>query len=215
ISPQLVCAVVENFFGGKGRLATIENRDFTATETRIIQMLLQAALTDLRDAWSAVLDIRIEQLGTETNPQFATFASPTEIVVISCFAIDIEGAGGELHVTVPYAALAPLRDILDSGVHGERSQQQAQWTQALREEIEDCDVTLTTVFGQGRMTLGDLINLKPGDIVPCDFSGKVTVYAEDVPIIRGSFGVSRNQMAVQVTERLIRGKTPAITRGHP
>ena len=75
------------------------------------------------------------------------------------------------------------------------------------DEIAECDVDLTTVFGRGRMTLEQLIDLKPGDVVPCDFQGGVTVYAEDVPILRGGFGVSRGQMAVQVTERLIRGRS--------
>ncbi len=49
-----------------------------------------------------------------------------------------------------------------------------------------------------RVTLADLLNLKPGDVLPCDFNGKVTLLAEDVPVFRGSFGVSRGQQAVKI-----------------
>jgi flagellar motor switch protein FliM len=209
VGPRLVFTVVDNFFGGKGRYAKIEGRDFTAAEVRIIQMLLQSVYTDLKDAWSNVLDISIEFQTAEMNPQFANIVSPSEIVVVSTFNIELEGSSGELHLTIPYAALEPLREILDSGVQSDRADNDGRWTQALREEIEECDVDLTTVFGRGNMTLEKLIDLKPGDVVPCDFQGGVTVYAEDVPILRGGFGVSRGQLAVQVTDRLIRGRAPA------
>jgi flagellar motor switch protein FliM len=209
IAPRLVFAVVDNFFGGKGRDSKIEGRDFTAAEARIIQMLLQATYTDLKDAWSSVMDISIEFQAAEINPQFANIVSQSEIVVVSTFAIELDGSSGELHVTIPYSALEPLREILDASAQGERPENDGRWAVALREEIEECDVDLTTVFGRGSMTLEDLINLKPGDVVPCDFQGGVTVYAEDVPILRGGFGVSRGQMAVQVNERLIRGRSPA------
>ena len=51
----------------------------------------------------------------------------------------------------------------------------------LKEEIDDAEVELSTVLGRGSLSLAELINLKPGDIVPCDFNGKVTVLAEQVP----------------------------------
>ena len=41
LDPKLVFAVVDNFFGGTGRHAKIEGREFTATEQRIIHMLLR------------------------------------------------------------------------------------------------------------------------------------------------------------------------------
>ena len=41
IDPKLVFATVDNFFGGNGRFAKIEGREFTATESRVIHMLLK------------------------------------------------------------------------------------------------------------------------------------------------------------------------------
>ena len=43
---------------------------------------------------------------------------------------------------------------------------------------------------------------KPGDVLPCDFTGRATVLAEDVPLFRGTFGVSHGQQAVQIEERV-------------
>ena len=77
----------------------------------------------------------------------------------------------------------------------------------LREEMEDAEVELTTVLGRSSITLAELINLKPGDVLPCDFAGKVTLVAEDVPVFRGGLGLSRGRQAVKVQERIRRGKT--------
>ncbi len=51
-----------------------------------------------------------------------------------------------------------------------------------------------------------LLNMKPGDVLPCDFTGRATVLAEDVPVFRGTFGVSHGQQAVKVEERVARSK---------
>jgi flagellar motor switch protein FliM len=67
-------------------------------------------------------------------------------------------------------------------------------------------VALTARIARTQVTLEQLVNLKPGDIVPCDFDGRVTVYAEDVPILRGAFGVSHGQQAVKIEQRVARSR---------
>jgi len=50
IDPKLVFVTVDNFFGGTGRHAKIEGREFTPTEQRVISMMLQDAFHDLKEA---------------------------------------------------------------------------------------------------------------------------------------------------------------------
>jgi len=209
IDPKLVFALVDNFFGGNGRHTKVEGRDFTATEGRIISMVLKFVFADLRESWSHIASIDIEYLSSEMNPQFANIVSPTEIVVITSFRIELEGGGGDLHVTVPYSMIEPLRDILDSGVQSDRVERDERWVVSLREEIEDADIELVTVLGHSTVTLAELVNLKAGDIIPCDFTGRVQVFAEDVPIFRGALGFSRGQLAVKVETRARRGRAAA------
>ncbi len=216
LSPRLVFTVVDNFFGGKGRHAKIEGRDFTATENRIIQMMLQAAFADLKEAWSNVLPIDIEYMTSEMNPQFANIVSPTEIVVVATFAIELEGGTGEMHLTMPYSMIEPMREIFDAGVQSDRNDDDGRWRVSLREELEDAQVELTTLVGRSSMTLGQMLDLKPGDIVPCDFDGKVVIYAEDIPVMRGTFGLSRGQQAVKIEDRIVRHRSGSsdIMRGN-
>jgi flagellar motor switch protein FliM len=206
LDPKLVFAVVDNFFGGNGRFAKIEGREFTATETRVIHMMLKHIFADVKEAWSHVARLDIEYLNSEINPHFANIVSPTEIVVVTSFHIELDGGGGDLHVTMPYSMIEPMRELLDAGVASDRVEHDERWMQALKEEIEDAEVELSTILGRGKITMQQLLEMQPGDILPCDFNGRATIIAEDVPIFRGTFGVSHGQQAIQVEERVSRYK---------
>lgn len=206
LDAKLVFALVDNFFGGTGRHVKIEGRDFTATESRIISIALRHVFNDLREAWSHVSAIEVEYLSSEMNPQFANIVTPTEIVVVTSFQVELDGGGGVLHVTMPYAMIEPLRDVLDAGVQSDRAEKDERWMMALREQLLDADIELVTILGQSTVTIGELMNLNRGDVIPCDFSGRASTFVEDVPVFAGTLGISRGQAAVKVEQ---------LTRRHP
>lgn len=207
LPPGLVSAIVENFFGGKGRIARIESREFTPVEDRLVGMLRDAACADLATAWSKVSPLKIECVASECNPQFANVLPANEALLVTDFEIDIDGTGNCMQIVVPFATVEPLREILGASVQDQRPQDAERWISSLREEIEDAEVELTTVVGRSQVRLSELLDFRPGDIIPCDFTGRVTVFAEDVPVLRGQFGVSRGQQSVKVEERLLRGRS--------
>src|SRR5690554_1271049 len=85
LDAKLVFKLVDNFFGGEGRHAKIEGREFTPTENRIVQMVLNQVFTDMQEAWQAVIKINFEYLNSEVNPAMANIVSPSEVVVVSTF----------------------------------------------------------------------------------------------------------------------------------
>jgi len=206
LDPRLVYTVVDNFFGGRGRFARIDGREFTPAERRIVDRLVSGALAGLGEAWSPVQPLQPERVGAEVNPHFTTIASPTESVVVTRLHVELEGGGGELHLVLPYASIEPLRDLLEAGVQSDRAEGDERWTQALHDEIEDAELTLTTVLGSTRVTLRRLLDLKVGDVLPLEFDGRVTVCSEGVPLFRGTCGHSRGLHAVRIEERLRRGR---------
>jgi len=107
---------------------------------------------------------------------------------------------------MPYAMIEPLRDLLDAGVQSDRVEHDERWLNSLREDVEDAEIELTTLLGRSSVSLAEVLNLKPGDVVPCDFNGKVTLLAEAVPVFRGNFGISRGFEAVKIEERVRRTK---------
>ncbi|CAN0116037.1 unnamed protein product, partial [Chrysoparadoxa australica] len=167
--PRLVFTLVDNFFGGDGRYQTkIEGREFTPTEMRVVRLLLDKAFTDLIEAWAPVMDIEFEHVQSEMNPHLATIVSPSEVVVVSRFHVELEGGGGQVHVTLPYAMLEPIRELLDAGIQSDRKERDEGWAAALREQIKDAEVDVSSVLLTNRMRLGELVRLKAADILPID-----------------------------------------------
>jgi flagellar motor switch protein FliM len=206
LDPRLVFALVDLFFGGKGRHAKIEGREFTAIETSIMRMLLANACENLREAWAHIIPLQPQIVGSEVNPHFANIVSPTEIVVVSTFKIEIDDQGGEFHITLPYSMIEPLREVLEAGVQSDRIERDDRWSQALRHEIEDAQIEMRVVLGHSTLTLAEVMKLAPGDILPTDFAGLVTLFAEDVPLFRGVYGHSGGQQALKLSERTARAR---------
>jgi flagellar motor switch protein FliM len=142
------------------------------------------------------------------NPHFANIVSPTEIVVVTRFSVELDGCGGDFHVTMPYSMIEPLREVLDSGMQSDRVEQDDRWSQTLKHEVGDAPVEVRALLGHTTITLADLMNMKVGDVLSTDFSGTLTLLAEDIPMFRGAYGMSRGQQAVKVGD-LIRRTRPS------
>src|SRR5690554_2886017 len=137
LDAKLVFKLVDNFFGGDGRHAKIEGREFTPTEIRVVQMVLSQVFSDMKEAWGAVMGVDFEYVSSEVNPAMANIVSPSEVVVVSTFHVELDGGGGDLHVTFPYSMIEPIREILDSGVQSDVDDVDERWQQSLRQDIMD------------------------------------------------------------------------------
>lgn len=202
---RLVFILVDNFFGGDGRYhAKIEGREFTPTERRIIQMLLKIIFEDYKEAWGPVMDVSFEYLDSEVNPAMANIVNPTEVVVISSFHIELDGGGGDFHVALPYSMLEPIRELLDAGVQSDKEDTDLRWSRALRDEIMDVKVEMTTHMMDIEMQLGSVMNLKVGDIIPIEMPEHITILVEGLPTFRSKMGRSREYLALKVIEKIPR-----------
>jgi flagellar motor switch protein FliM len=191
---RLVFIMVDNFFGGDGRYhAKIEGREFTPTERRIIQMLLKLIFEDYKEAWAPVMDVSFEYLDSEVNPAMANIVSASEVVVISSFHIELDGGGGDFHISLPYSMLEPIREMLDAGVQNDKEDTDFRWSKALRDEIMDVVISLDK-----------LMKVKDGDIIPINMPENVTVSIEDLPTFRAKLGKSRDNVALKITDKIPR-----------
>ncbi len=203
LDPRLVFMIVDNYFGGDGRYhAKIEGREFTPTELRVVEMILEQVFIDLKEAWAPVMKLDFVKQNSEVNPQFANIVSPSEVVVVNTFHVEIEGGGGDFHITLPYSMLEPIRELLDAGVQSDRDDTDDRWADSLREEIKTSTVTLSCTLAETEISLRDIMEMKPGDVIPMDVPDLATMNAEGVPVFRGKYGVSRGSMAVKIVEQV-------------
>ncbi len=201
---KLVFKLVDNFFGGDGRHAKIEGREFTPTETRIVRMFLNQIFIDLREAWSPVFKVDFEYLNSEVNPAMANIVSPSEVVVVSTFHIELDGGGGDFHITIPYSMLEPIREVLDSGTQSDSDDKDARWVNALREDIMDARVNLEMTVAQRQISLRDILKMDVGDVIPVDVPEQLTLTANGVPTFTCTLGLSRHNLAIKIVDQIKR-----------
>ncbi len=205
VDPNLVFATVDNFFGGDGRYHTrIEGREFTPTENRVIQLLLERLFEDLSKSWEPVMNLDFNYLNSETNPQFANIVSPTEVVVVQKFKMELEGGGGEFHVVMPYSMLEPIRELLDAGMQSDQANVDQRWTNSLKEDLKQAVIKIDSSMCHTKMTIAEVLNLNEGDVIPIDMPDVVTVRAAQIPIFRGVLGNSNGKNAVQYVTPITR-----------
>ncbi|MBY4675952.1 flagellar motor switch protein FliM [Marinobacterium arenosum] len=199
---KLVFKLVDNFFGGDGRHAKIEGREFTPTETRLVFKAVNEFFADLKEAWRPVMDLEFEHVGHEVNPAMANAVNPTEVVVVSTFQVDLEGGSGEFHVTMPYSMLDPVRDILVSGFQNNEEAKDERWERALQRDLKMASMDLELRIAERQMTLRDVMELQAGDVIPVEIPETFQLKANKVPVFSCKLGVSRGRLAVKILEQL-------------
>lgn len=200
IDPKLVFTIVDNFFGGDGRFhSKVEGRDFTPTEQRIINLVLDLAFRDLKEAWAPVLGIEIEFLNMEMNPSFANIVSPSEVVVVCPFNVEIESGSGMMHLTVPYSSIEPIRELLEKQIKTDRDSGDARWMVALREGLMAAEVELSSTLAELGLSMREVASLRAGDVIPLELTEAVTASVEGIPVLRGKFGNAGGRHAIKVT----------------
>jgi len=202
LDAKLVFKLVDNFFGGDGRHAKIEGREFTHTENRVVEIVLDMAFKDMQEAWSNVHPVNFEYIGSEVNPSLANIVSPSEIVVVSTFHIDLDGGGGDLHLTLPYSMIEPIREVLDAGVQSDVDDADERWGTSLREDIMQAPIGLRAKVCEKNISLRELQALKAGDVISVDMPDYVTLLANGVPTFKTKLGTHRGNLAVQVIDKI-------------
>jgi flagellar motor switch protein FliM len=203
IDPNLVFLVVDNMFGGDGRVHTrVEGRDFTPTEQRIIQGLLGVIFAEYSRSWKPVYDISFEYIRSEMNSQFANIATPSEIVISTTFSLEFGGTAADMHICFPYSMIEPIRDLLYSSMQSDQLSTDQRWTVMLRRQLKDAEVEIAANIATTTVTLRQILNMKTGDIIPIDIPDAILANVDEIPLMECRYGQQGGQYALKI-ERFI------------
>jgi flagellar motor switch protein FliM len=201
--PSLVFAVIDSLFGGMGKFHTrIEGRDFSPTELRVIQRLVEVIVAEYRKAWVGIYPVELEYQRSEMQPQFANIATPSEIVVATNFTLEVGETSGSIHFCVPYSTLEPIRDVLYSTIQGDSVEPDRRWVNLLKQQIQAAEVDLVAELAHAPATVEQLLAFKPGDFIELDLDPIIQAKIDGVPVFDCHYGTSNNHYSVKV-EKLI------------
>jgi flagellar motor switch protein FliM len=201
--PTLVFAVIDSLFGGAGKFHTrIEGRDFSPTEQRVILRLVEVISAEYARAWKGIYPVELDYQRSEMQPQFATIATPSEIVVCTSFTLEIGDTSGTVHFCIPYATLEPIRDILYSSIQGDSTEPDRRWVKLLSQQIQSANVNLVADLAHAPATVEQLLALKAGDFIELDLNPLVEAKVDGVPIMECYYGTSNGKYALRVEQML-------------
>lgn len=206
IESKLLYALVDSFFGGNDVPYTkIEGKDFTQIEIKIARRVVLSAIDDLEKAWEPVYPLKIGYSRTEINPQFVAVVPPSDVVIATTFDVELEKVSGTIKIVVPYATLEPIKSKLSVGFQSEQLEVDYIWIHRIKEQIMKTNANIQIKLGEADITIGDLLNLAPGDIIQLetDATQPLDVLVESVPKFRCVPGVLKGQRAVKIVESLV------------
>jgi flagellar motor switch protein FliM len=200
--PKLVFLVVDNLFGSDGRYhVRVEGRDFTRTEQRIIKRLLNISLQCYGDAWQPVFPLSFDYIRAEMHGKLANIVAPNEVVVTTTLQIEFGPVGGFLHVCLPYSMIEPIRDLLSNPVQDE-VEVDKRWVKQMSQQMQSADVELSADFVTIPTTIGELMRLQVGDVLPIELPETVIARVDGVPVMECGYGVSNERYALRVQQMI-------------
>jgi len=207
MDPSIVYGAVDSFFGGRGggALELSPLRGFTATEERIIQLLLDSIFDNLREAWAPVYTISPEFVSREINPAFAQIGEDKETVAVCRFELELgPDVRGQLTVMYPFSALKPIRLLLRGRMQtGERDEKlAARWSDQLRDAVGDSELEVVAQLATLRVSALDLASIQPGDTLWFKLPASVKVLVQSTHLFDAEYGTADGNVAVRI-ERVI------------
>ena len=199
---KLAYAIIDSYFGGTDRPFTkIEGKEFTQIELSFMKKVMDMAIADLEEAWAPVHRIDAQYLRTEINPQFVGVVPPSDVIIATTLEVEFEAASGTIMIVVPYSTIEPIKQKLSSSFQTDNDMADSIWTQAMNNHIRETSTCIAVKLGETEMTVGDLVTLERGDIIPLnqEASGEVSVVVEGVEKMKCLIGVYKGNRAVQIT----------------
>ncbi len=197
LDAKLVHRIVDCFFGGGGNVDAFAGKEFTFTERRVIDRIVELVLEDYQIAWQDVLPISPQVVGEEVNPGLVNVLSSSEIMMVSSFRLELEEGGGELHIAYPYASLEPYRNLLDTTTKTDQEASDVVWRSKLERSLLDAQLPMSCVIGESQVRLRDLMNFNVGDVIDIDLFEHHEVRVADIPTFSATLGDSRGKFALE------------------
>lgn len=208
MSRPISFSILDKLLGGNGSGYHV-SRDYTEIELSLLTYLFKQFASLMKDAWSGYFDLGFSMDAIETNPQMMQSVQQDESVAIVVLNITLNDLQGNLNICLPASSLEELFKSYDTKFIKANKKDDPQTEQTRRENIllqlRGTPLTVSAVLGNAEVSLQELLDLRPGDIIPLDTRvkpGSVTVNVEKLHWFRGTMGTLGKNYAVKIEKAL-------------
>ena len=195
--------ILEQRLGGK-----IEGRFTERAPTEIDQSLLRGLvehmLGDMKGAWSKVVSLEPSLEDSTINQHWVQMIMGNERVLLLTIELNIQGVTGTMSIFIPFNTLKPITNVLNPHIWiaGRKEQQQDPIArQHAIQAVKRAIIPMKVILGSAELTMGDLLNLKIGDVIELDRSieSPMVVQVANKKQFYAKVGRSGKHLGVQIT----------------
>lgn len=208
ISPLIIYPVIDRLLGGSNSELFIPQRPLTAIELRLVQKILNRAMSAMDEAWSHVLPLKFSQHETESNPQLVQIVPPNEVVVVIGFEIKMGGRAGTMSLCIPYKVIEPVIEKLSNQSWGayKKSRKDSGTREQVAETLDAAKLTISAVLANTTIKISELMAMQAGDVILTEkpAAAPLTLLIEGKRKLIGQVGQYKGNRAFKV----VRGYSP-------
>ncbi|TCT07940.1 flagellar motor switch protein FliM [Aquabacter spiritensis] len=200
---DLVFTMVEVMFGADGSEPPVDDeRGFSNIEMRISQALFEQVAKALSTSFALVKKASFTFERQETRMEFAVIGRRNNLCVAAKFLLQAINRGGEMFVIIPQSALTPMRQTLSRSTAGEGTARDPVWTRHIRTEVNRAEVSLRAILEERQITLGEVADLKVGDVLQLQATprSKVKLESSDQPLFWCHLGQAEGAYVVRIED---------------
>ncbi len=206
ISPLIIYPIIDRLLGGSSAEMFIPQRPLTSIEQRLISRILDRALANLTEVWSALVGVKFALTETESNPHLVQIVAPNEVVVVVGFELKMGARAGTISLCIPFNVIEPVMDRLATQswlLYQQKASSDRQVTE-LGGHVRRSKVLMRTFLAETSVTLGDLLTLTPGDIIETErpANSEVLIQIEGKNKYAGRLGQYKGMKAVRITRQV-------------
>jgi flagellar motor switch protein FliM len=201
VEPSLLLMMLDAFFGGSGRAIGDSQAAAAPAAQRFLGLLVRSCAADLSVAWAPVAALEMEVVKQESNPRFLQLGESQDMFVTAKFSVTFGANSGQIDWLLPESLLAPVHEALASDGGKPAARTQTAWAPVIGASLQGAELEARAILAEAQISLGELVRLNPGDIIPIEAPQQVTLLAGNVPLYRGKFGVSKGRNALKIMTR--------------
>lgn len=198
VDPRLLLAMLDGFFGGSGKVSADPMAAASSAAQRFFGVMLRTLTPELNAAWAPLSPLQAELVKQEHDVRFIQLGAAQDTLIVVKFVVEFCGTSGALQWLMPEAQLAPIREILAADGSSQKPETQLSWAPTLSTALQAAQIETRAVLGHAQISLRELVQLSPGDVIPIEAPEAVMLMAEDVLLYHGRFGVSQGHNAVKI-----------------
>ncbi len=205
INPSIAFPMIDRLLGGLGE-SYESTRELTDIELNLLDAILRIVMQRLKEGWAPITDMYPTIETKESSPNVVQIVSQNEIVIMVVMEIIIGNSSGMINLCYPVIYLEPIlsrlanRDIMLGETNAKKSR-----NKELNTLISRAEVFSEAILGKAELSVGDLLELKSGDIVRLNRAAddKAIVMIDKKELFLAEIGLHRFRKSIKI-EQLVK-----------